>query len=133
MALSATRAKALKDPGRYADGGGLHLYISKAGRKSWVQRITIDRRRRDIGLGAFPSVGLAQAREKAADNRTAVAEGRDPLAEKHSPAMPTFTEAARAVHAANNPDGATTGTAQAGCRPWSVTPCRRWATPPWTG
>ena len=103
MALSATRAKALKDLGRYADGGGLHLYISKAGRKSWVQRITIDRRRRDIGLGAFPSVGLAQAREKAADNRTAVAEGRDPLAEKHSPAMPTFTEAARAVHAANKP------------------------------
>ena len=103
MALSATRAKALKDPGRYADGGGLHLYISKAGRKSWVQRITIDRRRRDIGLGAFPSVGLAQAREKAADNRAAVAEGRDPVAEKHSPAMPTFTEAARAVHAANKP------------------------------
>ena len=103
MALSATRAKALKDPGRYADGGGLHLYISKAGGKSWVQRITIDRRRRDIGLGAFPSVGLAQAREKAADNRTAVAEGRDPVAEKHSPAMPTFREAARAVHAANKP------------------------------
>ena len=103
MALSATRAKALKDPGRYADGGGLHLYISKAGGKSWVQRITIDRRRRDIGLGAFPSVGLAQAREKAADNRAAVAEGRDPVAEKHSPAMPTFTEAARAVHAANKP------------------------------
>ena len=96
MALSATRAKALKDPGRYADGGGLHLYISKAGGKSWVQRITIDRRRRDIGLGAFPSVGLAQAREKAADNRAAVAEGRDPVAEKHSPAMPTFREAARA-------------------------------------
>ena len=103
MALSATRAKALKDPGRYADRGGLHLYISKAGRKSWVHRITIDRRRRDIGLGAFPSVGLAQAREKAADNRTAVAEGRDPLAEKHSPALPTFREAARAVHAANKP------------------------------
>ena len=103
MALSATRAKALKDPGRYADGGGLHLYISKAGGKSWVQRITIDRRRRDIGLGAFPSVGLAQAREKAADNRAAVAEGRDPVAEKHSPAMPTFREAARAVHAANKP------------------------------
>ena len=103
MALSATRAKALKDPGRYADGGGLHLYISKAGGKSWVQRITIDRRRRDIGLGAFPSVGLAQAREKAADNRTAVAEGRDPVAEKHSPALPTFREAARVVHAANKP------------------------------
>ncbi len=103
MALSATRAKALKDPGRYSDGGGLHLYISKAGRKSWVQRITIDGRRRDIGLGGFPSVSLAQAREKAADNRAAIAEGRDPLSEKRSPAMPTFREAVRAVHAANKP------------------------------
>ena len=103
MALSATRAKALKDPGRYADGGGLHLYISKAGRKSWVQRITIDGRRRDIGLGGFLSVSLTHAREKAADNRTAVAEGRDPLAEKRLPATPTFKEAARAVHEANKP------------------------------
>ena len=64
MALSATRAKALIDPGRYSDGGGLHLYISKAGGWSWVQRITIDGRRRDIGLGGFPSVSLALAREQ---------------------------------------------------------------------
>ena len=103
MALSATRVKALKEPGRYSDGGGLHLYISKAGRKSWVLRITIDGRRRDIGLGGFPSVSLAGAREKAADHRGAVAEGRDPLAEKHAPAMPTFREAACAVHEANKP------------------------------
>ena len=103
MALSATRVKALKEPGRYSDGGALHLYISRAGRKSWVQRITIDGRRRDIGLGGFPSVSLARAREKAADNRAAVAEGRDPLAEKHAPAMPTFKEAACAVHEANKP------------------------------
>ena len=103
MALSATRAKALKNPGRYADGGGLHLYVSKAGRKSWVQRITIDGRRRDIGLGGFLSVSLAHAREKAADNRAAVAGGRDPLAEKRLPATPTFKEAARAVHEANKP------------------------------
>ena len=103
MVLSATRAKALKEPGRYSDGGGLHLYISKAGRKSWVQRITIDGRRRDIGLGGLPSVSLAIAREKAAEHRAAVAEGRDPLAEKHAPAMPTFREAACTVHEANKP------------------------------
>ena len=101
--LSATRVKALKEPGRYSDGGGLHLYISRAGRKSWVLRITIDGRRRDIGLGGFPSVSLARAREKAAYNRAAVAEGRDPLAERHAPAMPTFREAASAVHEANKP------------------------------
>ena len=103
MALSATRVKALKDPGRYSDGGGLHLYVNKAGRKSWVLRITIDGRRRDIGLGGFPSVGLARAREKATDNRTAVAAGRDPLAAKHARAMPTFREAAQAVHEVNKP------------------------------
>ena len=103
MALSATRVKALKDPGRYSDGGGLHLFISKAVRKSWVLRITIDGRRRDIGLGGFPAVSLAQAREKAASHRTAVAEGRDPLAEKHAPTMPTFKEAVLTVHEANKP------------------------------
>ena len=103
MALSATRVKALKEPGRYSDGDGLHLYVNKAGRKSWVLRITVDRRRRDIGLGGFPSVSLARAREKATDNRTAVAAGRDPLAAKRAPAMPTFREAARAVHEVNTP------------------------------
>ena len=82
---------------------GLHLYVNYAGRKSWVLRITVDGRRRDIGLGGFPSVSLARAREKAADNRTAVAAGRDPLAAKRAPAMPTFREAARAVHEVNTP------------------------------
>ena len=103
MTLSATRVKALKEPGRYFDGGGLPLYISKAGRKSWVLRITVYGRRRDIGLGGYPSVSLALAREKASDNRGPVAEGRDPVAEKHAPAMPTFREAAHAVHEANKP------------------------------
>ena len=103
MALSATRVKALNEPGRYSDGGGLHLYISKAGRKSWVLRITIGDSRRDIGLGGFPTVSLAKAREKAAEHRAIVAEGRDLLAEKRVPTTPTFREAARAVHEANKP------------------------------
>ena len=100
MALSAAQVKALEEPGRYADSGGLQLYISKGGSKSWVQRITIDGRRRDIGLGGYPSVSLARAREKAAANRTAVADGHDPVAKKHTPATPTFREAARKVHEA---------------------------------
>ena len=53
--------------------------------------------------GGFPSVSLARAREKATDNRTAVAAGLDPLAAKRAPAMPSFREAARAVHAVNTP------------------------------
>ena len=92
-----------EEPGRYSDGGGLHLYICKAGHKSWVLRITVDGRWRDIDLGGYPSVSLARARDKAADNRAAVAEGRDPVAEKHAPSMPTFREAAYAIHEANKP------------------------------
>ena len=66
----------------------------------------IDGRRRDIGLGSYPSVGLAQARILAADNRTAVSEGRDPMAEKQAAreaarnpdcSVPTFAEAAGRV------------------------------------
>ena len=103
MKLSATRVKALRDPGRYSDGDGLHLFINKRGRKSWVQRITVDGRRRDIGLGGFPTVSLAQARKRASDNREAIGNGRDPVAEKRRPAMPTFSEASYAVHEANRP------------------------------
>ena len=103
MKLSATRAKALRDPGRCLDGDGLHLFIHKNGRKSWVQRITVDGRRRDIGLGGYPTVSLAQARKRATDNREAIGNGRDPVADKRRPAMPTFGEAAYAVHEANKP------------------------------
>ncbi len=103
MGLTAKQVENLKKPGRYSDGGGLHLFISKAGHKSWVLRITIEGHRRDIGLGGYPLVTLAQARKKASEHRAAVAEGRDPLAEKHAPAMPTFKEATHAVHEMNKP------------------------------
>jgi len=101
--LSATRVRALRDPGRYSDGDGLHLFISKRGSKSWVHRITVDGRRRDIGLGGYPTISLAQARKRASDNRETIGNGRDPVAEKRRPSTPTFSEAAHAVHEANKP------------------------------
>ena len=93
MKLTATEVKALRKPGRHSDGDGLHLFITKTGNKSWVQRIVIGGLRRDIGLGGYPTVSLAQARRRALDNREAVENGKDPVAEKHRPAMPTFREA----------------------------------------
>ncbi len=103
MKLSAPRVKALTAPGRYSDGDGLHLFITKKGRKSWVQRITVDGRRRDIGLGGYPSVSLAQARKRASDNRETIGNGKDPVAEKRKPEVPTFSKAAYTVHEANKP------------------------------
>ena len=105
--LTAAKAKSLSKPGMHGDGEGLYLSVSRSGSRSWVQRISIDGRRREIGLGSFPAIGLAQARGLAAANRTAVAEGRDPLAEKRETkrkaAIPTFREAAKRTFEANRP------------------------------
>ena len=101
--LTATQVKAISEQGKYGDGDGLYLNVSGGGTKSWVQRISIDGRRRDVGLGGYPTVSLAQARRRAADNRSAVADGRDPLAEKRRASIPTFRQAAIAVHGANKP------------------------------
>ena len=104
--LAALAAKTLNQPGRHGDGDGLYLNITPSGSKSWVQRIVIHGRRRDIGLGPYPAVSLARARSMAQENRSAVAEGRDPVAEKRqereavrrpAPSIPTFAEAATRV------------------------------------
>ena len=103
MALTAAQARHIDRPGRHHDGRGLYLNVAKGGSKSWVQRVTIDGRRREIGLGGYPTVSLAQARRKADDNRSAVAHNRDPIAEKRRADVPTFREAAEKVHALNLP------------------------------
>ena len=101
--LTATRIRSLKTPGMHGDGGGLYLKVSRAGARSWIQRVTVAGRRRDLGLGRFPDVGLAQAREAAARNRSLIASGGDPLAEKRRAAIPTFREAAQRTFEANKP------------------------------
>ena len=104
--LNALSAKTLYKPGRHRAGDGLYLNVSPPGSKSWVQRIVVHGRRRDIGLGPYPAVSLARAREIAHDNRSAIAQGRDPVAEKRearqaglrsAPPTPTFSEAAARV------------------------------------
>ena len=101
--LTAARVKAVAEPGRYGDGAGLYLNVAPGGSKSWVQRIVVQGRRRDIGLGGYPTVSLAEARVLAVANRTGVAAGRDPVAEKRRPPKPSFQDAARRVHEANLP------------------------------
>ena len=104
--LTVLSAKALHAPVRHGDGDGLYLNIAPSGTKSWVQRIVVDGRRRDIGLGSYHTVSLARAREIAHANRTAVAEGRDPVLQKlesreaarsSSPSIPTFEDVASQV------------------------------------
>lgn len=92
--LTAKMVKALKRPGRYGNGGTLYLVVAPGGSKSWVQRLTIGGTRRDLGLGGFPLVTLAEAREQAFDNRRQARRGRDPRADRRRAQAPTFEQAA---------------------------------------
>ena len=80
-------------PGRHADGGTLYAFVRDTGACQWVQRLTIHGSRRDLGLGSFPLVSLAEARCKAFENRRLAHAGGDPTAEAAEAARkqaPTF-------------------------------------------
>ena len=102
-ALSATRVRTAKKPGRYADGNGLYLLIDQRGNKRWIQRLTIRGSRTDLGLGSYPLVSLVEARERAFATLKLAREGGDPRAEKRREVMPTFAEAAQKVIEFNRP------------------------------
>lgn len=67
--LSAATVRTIKEPGFYGDGQGLYLKVDASGAKRWIQRIVVNGKRRDIGLGSAGLVGLAEAREKAVEQR----------------------------------------------------------------
>ena len=85
-------------PGRHCDGNGLYLYVQKTGTRSWIQRLVIRGRKRELGLGSVELASLAEAREQALANRKLARAGGDPLAEKRRlVGIPTFAEAAERV------------------------------------
>ncbi len=113
--LSAIQVKRLDKPGMHAVGGvaGLLLQVSKSGARSWILRATVGSRRRDIGLGGFPDVTLAQAREKARVTRGKIDQGFDPIEERKAAKVAlrasqakrlSFAEAARRKHEAIAPE-----------------------------
>lgn len=101
--LTATAFKAaLGKPGRHSDGDGLILAVGAGGNGSWMVRVQKDGKRRDIGLGAASKVTLSQARVKAAEARSQVEAGLDPVAQRQkAQGVPTFRQTASAVHLEN--------------------------------
>lgn len=79
--LTATRVAGIKEPGRYADGGGLFLFVD-ATRRRWLFRYTWRGAKKELGLGSARSLSLAKAREKAAEYRAMISEGKNPKAER---------------------------------------------------
>ena len=102
--MTYAEAKSLKKPGFHFMGDTLYLRIGTGEGKSWVQRLTINGKRHDIGLGSFRLVTLAEARDRAFENRKAARiHKRDPLAEKRKARLPSFRDAAVQTHEALKP------------------------------
>ena len=83
--LTAIEVGRLSGDGYYAVGtvAGLYLQVRGAAR-TWVLRIKIGDKRRDIGLGAYPSITLAMAFQKARERRADVEQGIDPIAQRRA-------------------------------------------------
>jgi integrase len=86
-----------KPPGFHADGRGLYLSVSVTGSRSWIFRYMLRGRSRDMGLGSFPDIGLAEARNAAADGRACCREGIDPIEQRESRRAAQRIEKARSV------------------------------------
>ncbi len=102
--LLTDRAIRNAKPGTHNDGDGLTLRVGKGGKRSWVLRYTWDGKPANLGLGAYPSIGLKDARAMAADKRAQIADGVKPegaravtAAKRPEPAAPTFREIAAQV------------------------------------
>ncbi|MFV1604464.1 integrase arm-type DNA-binding domain-containing protein [Phaeobacter sp. JH20_36] len=99
--LSALDVRRLQHPGTggnatFAVGGvsGLLMQITPNGGRTWLLRVTVGAKRREIGLGGFPDVTLAQARERAREAKDQIRQGIDPV-EQRKAARAALTAAQR--------------------------------------
>lgn len=106
--LSATFVKTANKPGQYGEGRGGHglslrVRLRRNGSisKTWTQKLRINGKIVNLGLGVYPVVTLAEARETALANRRAVAQGRDPRRKPET--VPSLAEAAEQVIAMHEP------------------------------
>jgi len=113
--MSAIEVKRLTKPGRHAVGGipGLLLVVKDSGSTSWILRVTVGYKRRNIGLGGYPEVSLSAAREKARAVKKKIEQGVDPVQERQARRRAlikaqmtemTFAEAASRCHESKLPE-----------------------------
>ncbi len=90
-------------PDKYYDQHGLILRVLPTGGKQWIWRGTIHGNRVDLGLGGWPYVSLAEARQAAFDYRKLARAGGDPRSLRRGQGVPTFAEAAKTVIGIHEP------------------------------
>jgi hypothetical protein len=102
MARAIEKLTALKidretQPGMYGDGGGLYLRVTEDGAKNWVFRFMLNGRARWMGMGPLHTVGLAEARKRAAEHRLRRHDGIDPIEARRAERLKARLDAAKAV------------------------------------
>src|SRR5215510_380939 len=104
--LSPTKVAGAKTPGYLADGGNLYLRVAIGAKaankkptvsKGWIFRFTIAGKTRDAGLGGYPTISLAKARQDAERCRRLVAAGIDPIEARNAERQAAFITAAKAI------------------------------------
>ena len=97
--LSALEVSRLDTPGHHAVGGvaGLYMYVNDSRARSWVLRVMVGLKRRHIGLGGYPTVTLAQAKETARQLRDDVSKGNDPIQQRKEDASRLRAQQASAI------------------------------------
>jgi Arm DNA-binding domain len=95
--LSARTVASVTKRGRYADGGGLYLQVSKWGSRSWVFRYERDGVERNMGLGSANTLSLAEARERARRCRHLLLDSIDPIGHRKAQHANKRAQEARTV------------------------------------
>jgi Arm DNA-binding domain len=100
--LTARAVAALAEPGKHSDGGGLYLRIDGANRRRWIFRFVRRGRMKEMGLGGYPEVSLADARKARDLAERSVQAGKDPIeardaARRADAGKPTFGQEADAL------------------------------------
>jgi integrase len=95
--LTAMGVSKTTKPGRYGDGQGLYLQISKWRTKSWLFRFERDGRERQMGLGSLHTLTLAEAREQARECRKLLLSGVDPIEARRGLRTRAEVETARGI------------------------------------
>ena len=97
--LGPLEVSRLTEPGLHFVGvvAGLALKVSVTGARSWILRATVGNRRRDIGLGGYPDVTLAGAREAARNARSKIKEGIDPVDDARAARSKLIAEAVSGI------------------------------------
>ena len=97
--LTARAIATKQKPGLYCDGGGLYLQVSPSRSKAWIfrYRSPLTQKLRDMGLGSIRDVEIAEAREKAAAQRSLLSREIDPIRARDEELQRKAAEAAKAI------------------------------------